>query len=81
MKIGLIGFGKMGASIFKLLNDNSFEITVIELNQQLMENSSNKFFQKLERSLTRQGFSTSQINLRKAAYHFSSDLSALANTW
>jgi 3-hydroxyacyl-CoA dehydrogenase len=80
MKIGLIGFGKMGASIFKLLNDNSFEITVIELNQQLMENSSNKFFQKLERSLTRQGFSTSQINLRKAAYHFSSDLSALANT-
>ena len=79
MKIGLIGFGKMGASIFKLLSDNSFEITVVELNHKLMESSAAKFYQKLERSLTRQGLSASDINLRKAAYRFSSELSALSN--
>jgi 3-hydroxybutyryl-CoA dehydrogenase len=80
MKVGVVGLGKMGSSIFKLLADRGFEITVVEQNAELLNSSSDIFFQKLERSLRRQKISDIEIDLRKARYHFSQHLTALAET-
>jgi len=79
-KVGIVGLGKMGSSIFKLLADRGFEITVVEENPERLRNSSDMFFQKLERSLRRQGISDIEIGCRKARYHFSQHISALAET-
>lgn len=79
MKVGIVGCGKMGYSIFKLLSDKGFEITVVEQNLELLQISSDMFFKKLDRSLRRQGISDIEIDSRKARYHFSMHLSALAD--
>jgi len=80
MKAGIVGLGKMGMSIFKLLADKGLEVTAVEQNSELLQGVSDKFFQKLERSLGRQGVSADGISRRKAMYHFSQDLSALKET-
>jgi 3-hydroxybutyryl-CoA dehydrogenase len=79
MKVGIVGCGKMGSSIFKLLADKGFEITVVEQNPERLQSSSDMFFKKLDRSLRRQGISDNEIDNRKAQYHFSQHISALAD--
>ena len=83
MKIGIVGYGKMGQSIFKLIAGSNHHVTVVETTPDLAERIEKKFFKKIERSLKRSGLSGENLNTEvekaRGRFCFTHHFSALAD--
>ena len=64
MNIGIIGYGKMGSAIFKLLANRPHKITVLTKNEEKAKDIERKVFRRLERSFKR-GALREDVFLRK----------------
>jgi 3-hydroxybutyryl-CoA dehydrogenase len=68
--VGIVGYGKMGAAIFKLFATKPFAITVLTETQQEAEDASDVFIKKLERSFKRKSISESIYTFQKNNIRF-----------
>lgn len=70
MNIGLIGYGKMGSAIFKLLANKPHNITVFNRSEEKAKDREEKFFKGLERSLKRGAISEEVFSKQKDSVKF-----------
>jgi 3-hydroxybutyryl-CoA dehydrogenase len=68
--IGIIGYGKMGASIFKLFSELPALITVVTETRQEANCAAEAFYKKLDRSLKRKTISLETHSFHKTAIKF-----------
>jgi 3-hydroxybutyryl-CoA dehydrogenase len=81
MKVGIVGYGKMGQSIFKLIFEKNHEVTVVLRSEEKVKTMGEKFFKRLERSLKRSNMSPDdiqrEIKTKRESYQFTHELSDL----
>lgn len=70
MNIGVIGYGKMGSAIFKLLTNNPCNILVLNRSEEKAKDREEKFFKGLERSLKRGAISEEIFSNKKDSVEF-----------
>lgn len=70
MHIGIIGYGKMGAAIFRLLSGKPFNVTVLFRTEEKARSNEKKFFRSLERSLKRGSLTRAEFSNKKQAFKF-----------
>jgi 3-hydroxyacyl-CoA dehydrogenase len=68
--VGIIGYGKMGAAIFKLFAARPYSITVVTKTRQKALDAADGFFKKLERSFKRKSISEKTYYFQKSAIRF-----------
>lgn len=78
MNIGLIGFGKMGASVFKLIAGTSHAITVLFRAPEKARFERDVFFKKLERSVKRKTLTQDELIHKQEHIRFTHDSDQLA---
>jgi len=83
MKVGIVGYGKMGQSIFKLVTESDHRATVLFRSQDKAKAAGDKFFKRLERSLKRSNLASDEIDReferKRESCHFTPDLAAMAD--
>lgn len=77
--VGIIGYGKMGAAIFKLFAARPYSITVVTETRQEALDAADGFFKKLERSFNRRSISEQTYCFQKSAIRFTHCLEDLAS--
>lgn len=77
--VGIIGYGKMGAAIFKLFAAMPYSVTVVTETRQEALEAADGFFKKLERSFKRKSISEQTFNFQKNAIRFTHSLEDLAS--
>lgn len=77
--VGIIGYGKMGAAIFKLFAARPYSITVVTETRQEALDAADGFFKKLERSFKRKSISEKIYYFQKSAIRFTHCLEELAS--
>jgi 3-hydroxybutyryl-CoA dehydrogenase len=77
--VGIIGYGKMGAAIFKLFAARPYAITVVTETRQDSLDAADGFFKKLERSFKRKSISEQTYDFQKSAIRFTHCLEDLAS--
>jgi 3-hydroxybutyryl-CoA dehydrogenase len=77
--VGIIGYGKMGASIFRLFSARPYSITVVTETRQEALEAADGFFKKLERSYKRKSISEQTYCFQKNAIRFTHCLEDLAS--
>ena len=77
--VGIIGYGKMGAAIFKLFAARPYSITVITETRGEALDAADGFFKKLERSFKRKSISEQSYNFQKSDIRFTHCLEDLAS--
>jgi 3-hydroxyacyl-CoA dehydrogenase len=77
--VGIIGYGKMGAAIFKLFSARPYSITVVTETRQEALDAADGFFKKLERSFKRKSISEQTYCFQKSAIRFTHCLEDLAS--
>lgn len=70
MKLGIVGYGKMGRNIFALANERPIEITVVDLDAAEMERNANRLEKRLRRAASSGQISPSELAQRLAAVRF-----------
>jgi 3-hydroxyacyl-CoA dehydrogenase len=70
MNIGIIGYGKMGSAIFKLLTNTPHHIFVLNRSEEKAKEREEKFFKGLERSLKRGAISEEMFAKQKGSVKF-----------
>lgn len=78
MKIGLIGFGKMGASVFKLFAGTPHAITVVFRTSEKATSEREGFFKKLERTVKRKTLTQDELIQKQMLINFTHDYDKLA---
>jgi len=68
--VGIIGYGKMGAAIFKLFAARHYSITVVTETRQEALDAAEGFFKKLDRSFKRKSISEQTYCFQKSAIRF-----------
>ncbi|MGD9975267.1 MAG: 3-hydroxyacyl-CoA dehydrogenase family protein [Desulfatirhabdiaceae bacterium] len=79
MKIGIIGFGKMGESIFKLFAPKSFSIQVVAETEAQASEAGHSWFKRMERSAKRGSISSEELAQKKESIRFSHQLEDLSS--
>jgi len=79
MKIGIIGFGKMGESIFKLFVPKSFSIQVLAETEAQASEAGNSWFKRMERAAKRGSISFEELAQKKESIRFSHQLEDLSS--
>ena len=79
MNIGVIGTGKMGSAIFRLLASRPYHITVLAIDEAEARASENKCLKWLKRSLRRGRMSEDAFQQKKASLIFTHKLEGLAS--
>jgi 3-hydroxybutyryl-CoA dehydrogenase len=77
--VGIIGYGKMGAAIFKLFAARPYSITVVTETRGEALDAADGFIKKLERSFKRKSISEQSYNFQKSAIRFTHCLEDLAS--
>jgi len=80
MNIGLVGTGKMGAAIFKLLSTEPVNITVLAINQEEAEKNQQKCLKGLKRHLRRGRVSEDEYGKKKESLRFTHKIEDLASS-
>jgi len=78
MKIGLIGFGKMGSSVFKLFAGTPHAITVVFRTAQKATSERDVYFKKWERSVKRKTLTQDELIQKQALICFTHDYEGLS---
>lgn len=79
MKIGIIGFGKMGESIFKLFAPKSFSIQVVAETEAQASEAQHSWFKRMERAAKRGSISFEELAHKKESIRFSHQLEDLSS--
>ncbi|MBI5590475.1 MAG: 3-hydroxyacyl-CoA dehydrogenase family protein [Deltaproteobacteria bacterium] len=77
--VGIIGYGKMGAAIFKLFAARPYSITVVTKTRQKALDAADGFLKKLERSFKRKSISEQTYSFQKSAIRFTHCLEDLTS--
>ncbi len=78
MNVGIVGFGKMGAPIFRLIASRSYEVTVVLRDREKAKKQEKKYFRGLERSLRRGAVTEDEYLRQKKCIRFTDRLEDLA---
>ncbi len=79
MRVGLLGYGKMGRGIFSLLADSPLEATVLLRDPAKAEDGNKKLERRLKRAAANGLFPEAELSQRLTAYRFTTDWNELAN--
>ena len=79
MNVGIIGYGKMGASVFKLISRKPYNITVLMRGEEKAKVREKKFFKGLERSLKRGTLTEDEFLKKKESLRFTHRVEDLAS--
>jgi 3-hydroxybutyryl-CoA dehydrogenase len=79
MNIGIIGYGRMGSSIFRLLAGKPHNITVLMRSEEKAKDREKKFFRGLERSLKRGAITEDEYVRKKESLKFTHRVEDLAS--
>ncbi len=79
MNIGIIGYGKMGSGIFRLLSGKPHNITVVTRSEEKAKEREKKFFRGLERSLKREALTKDDYLRQKECLRFTYRMEDLAS--
>lgn len=79
MNIGIIGYGKMGSAIFKLLASKHYNIIVLIRSKEKLIDSEKKLFKTLQRSLKRGAITEDDFLRKKESLRFTNRLEDLAS--
>jgi 3-hydroxyacyl-CoA dehydrogenase len=79
MNIGIIGFGKMGSAIFRLLADKPYNITVLAIDEAEAVNGEAKWLKGLKRSLRRGKITEDEFQKKTASSKFTHRVEPLAS--
>lgn len=77
MKIGLVGYGKMGKQIFNLLSSLNCPITVVVINEEEKEKSKAMLDRRLRRALRKELISQDQFQEKSSSLSFTTSLNDL----
>ena len=80
MKIGIVGYGKMGSGIFKLLAGKDFDITVYVRKEERRRKYEDKYLKGLERACKRGRITREQLEEKKSRIQFTSDYKDLEDS-
>ena len=80
MNIGIIGFGKMGSAIFRLLADKPYNITVLAIDEAEARDGEAKWLKGLKRSLRRGTITEDEFQGRTESLKFTHQVEDLAST-
>lgn len=78
MRVGLLGYGKMGRGIFSLLADSPLEATVLVRDPAKADDGNRKLERRLKRAASGGLFPEAELPQRLAAYRFTTDWNELA---
>jgi len=78
MRVGLLGYGKMGRGIFSLLAESPLQATVFVRDPAKASDANRKLEKRLQRAAAGGLFPAEELPQRQAAYRFTSDLQELA---
>lgn len=78
MHVGIVGTGKMGTALLKLLASTPYHITVLASGADKAEKSRRKYFKKNEREFKRGGISEEKYNHIKTARKFTHKIEELS---
>lgn len=78
MHVGIVGTGKMGSALLKLLASTPYHITVLTRSADKAEKSRRKYFKKIDREFKRGGISEEKYNHIKAVRKFTHKIEELA---
>lgn len=79
MNIGIIGYGKMGSGIFRLLSSKPHNITVVARSEEKANQYENRFFKALERSFKRGALAEEEFSRQKESLKFTHRMEDLAS--
>jgi 3-hydroxyacyl-CoA dehydrogenase len=79
MKIGIIGFGKMGLAIFSLLAGKTHEVTVLVKDKAKKKDGETKCLKLLKRSLRRKAITESEFQKKTESLKFTCKVEDLAS--
>jgi len=78
MKIGIVGYGKIGAAIVGLLHNKAYDLTVVVRDITKTARDEKRFTKRLLRSYKRGAITQSEFEKRQHALTFTEDIGALA---
>jgi len=78
MNVGLVGYGKMGMEIFKLLSEKGFPVTVFVRSEEKSKYNKNKIDRGLERYLRKGIITEEEFRQKKVSLLFTNHLEDLA---
>lgn len=79
MNIGIIGYGKMGSAIFRLLANKPHDLIVLIRDEEKTRFNERRFFKRLERSLKRGTLEKDEFLKKKESLRFTHRLEDLAS--
>lgn len=77
MRVGLVGYGKMGRGIFSVLSDAEVPATIFVRDPAKADDHNRKLEKRLQRAARGGAFPESELPLRLAQYRFTTDLADL----
>ena len=78
MHVGIVGTGKMGAAIFKLLSAKPYSITVLAIDEDEAEKNRRKYFERVKRMLKRKRISKEDYRRERDSRTFTARIEELA---
>ena len=78
MKVGIIGYGKMGRNIFTLFGDGPMSVTVLDVDAEEMERNSRRIEKRFRRAVKEGTLSEADLPERLAAVRFTTSWDELA---
>jgi 3-hydroxyacyl-CoA dehydrogenase len=79
MNIGIVGFGKMGSAIFRLLADKPYNITVLAIDEAEAKNGETKWLKGLKRALRRGTITEDEFQRKIESLIFTHQVADLAS--
>ncbi len=79
MKVGILGYGKMGRGIFNLFSASPASVTVFVRSQEKADFNNSQSQKRLQRSVRKGMITEAEFNDRSVALKFTSDLNELAD--
>lgn len=78
MKVGIIGYGKMGRNIFTLFGDGPMNVTVLDVDEKEMERNGRRIEKRLRRAVNEGSLAEADLPERLAAVRFTTNWDELA---